>query len=212
MVQAKPGTVDASALKPRCCNALALPTSNGLGIMKQPLSCSVLNVARLSAVVSMVTPQIVCWRRQHRRATPALPDASRHHLPQKRPFFREDQPVLFGEIEIGHAFTVGAQPRPGAFVRRQTVKENQREGDIVGALVRHPVTDQIAAASWNDAEPAFGIFLEHRPLERIELVTDENGDGHGGLRCFLAVIARSKATKQSIPPRVALWIASLRWQ
>jgi hypothetical protein len=36
--QAKPALVDASALKPMPCNALALPTSQGLGITKQPLS------------------------------------------------------------------------------------------------------------------------------------------------------------------------------
>ena len=46
-----------------------------------------------------------------------------------------------------------------------------------GAM-RHPVADEIAAAFRNDGQPVFRIFLEHRPLERIELVTDENGDGH----------------------------------
>src|SRR3954453_13554676 len=108
MVQAKPALGEASALKPRCCNAFALPTSNGLGMMKQPLSCSFLNAARLSAVVSMVTPRINCGPRQHRCGKPAPPDASRHDLAQKTPFLREDKFVLFGEVEVGDAFAVGA--------------------------------------------------------------------------------------------------------
>src|SRR5215470_10967644 len=52
MVQAKPALDEAIALKPSCCNAFALPTSNGLGRMKHPLSCIFLKVARLSAVVT----------------------------------------------------------------------------------------------------------------------------------------------------------------
>src|SRR5882757_2959721 len=63
MAQAKPALVEASALKPRCCNALALPTSNGLGIGKHPLSCILRNVARLSAVViAMITPCFLLGR------------------------------------------------------------------------------------------------------------------------------------------------------
>src|SRR5579859_7399349 len=48
MVQAKPALVEASALKPIWASAFAEPISKGLGIGKQPLSCSLRNVARLS--------------------------------------------------------------------------------------------------------------------------------------------------------------------
>jgi hypothetical protein len=50
--------------------------------------------------------------------------------------------------------------------------------------MRHPVADQIAAASGNDGELSPGILLDHRALERIDLVADENGDGQGNLQCF----------------------------
>ena len=43
------GAGRASALKPICASAFAEPMSKGLGIEKQPLSCSLRNVARLSA-------------------------------------------------------------------------------------------------------------------------------------------------------------------
>src|SRR3984893_633374 len=103
MVQAKPALVDASALKPRCCKARALPMSKGLGMMKHPLSCNFLNAARLSAVVSMRhSPADVCLRRLHKCATPMPPDASHHDLAQEATLFRQDEPVLFGKIEIRH--------------------------------------------------------------------------------------------------------------
>src|SRR5262249_18904861 len=134
MVQAKPALVEASALKPRCCNAFALPMSKGLGMMKHPASCSFLKAARLSAVVSMITPLIVCLRGQHRDATPLLPAASRHDLAQEGPLLREDKPVLFGEIEVRHSLAVRPQPCPIALVTREAVEGDQRKGDVVGAL------------------------------------------------------------------------------
>src|SRR6185437_8700849 len=144
MVHAKPALVEASALKPRCCKAFALPTSNGLGMMKHPLSCNFLNAARLSAVVSMVASFFICLRREHSSASPVPPDASRHDLAQERPLLGQDEFVLLGKGEIGDAFLVGSQSRPVAFVGRETLERNQREGDVVGALVRHPVADQVA--------------------------------------------------------------------
>src|SRR5688500_9472114 len=97
MVQAKPALVEASALKPRCCSAFALPTSNGLGMMKQPLSCNFLNAARLSADVSMVAPQFVCFRRLHSNAASALPDAHAMTVRGKVRILGEDEIVLFGK-------------------------------------------------------------------------------------------------------------------
>src|ERR1700733_11599759 len=105
----------------------------------------------------------------------------RGYLAQERPLFRQNNLVFLGEIEIRHAFAVGAKPRPIGFIGRETFEGNQRRRDVVGALMRHPVADQIAAASGNDGQPAFGVFLEQRALERIELVADENGNGHEGL-------------------------------
>src|SRR4029078_7903750 len=152
-VQAKPALVEASALKPRCCKAFALPTSKGLGMMKHPLSCNFLNAVRLSAGVSMVSFLDVCLRRQDRRATPVPPDASRYDLAQEGPLLGQDELVLLGETKIGHAFRVRAQPRPVAFIGGEAFERDQRERDVIGALVRHPVADEIAAAFRNDGEP-----------------------------------------------------------
>src|SRR6266404_4605535 len=104
-------------------------------------------------VSAWVAPLNACWRRVDRNATPVLPDASRHDLAQERPLLGEDELVLLGEIEIGHAFRVGAQPRPVAFIGGETLERYQRERDVVGALVWHPVAEQVAAAFRNDGEP-----------------------------------------------------------
>src|ERR1700730_13541002 len=83
----------------------------------------------------------VCLRGLDKNATPVLPDTSRHDLAQERTLLGKDELVLLGETEIGHAFAVGAQPRPVAFIGRETLERDQRKGDVVGALVRHPVAE-----------------------------------------------------------------------
>src|SRR5258705_3255322 len=64
---AKPALVEAIALKPRCCSAFALPTSQGFGSTKQPASCSLRNVARLSVVAGMTPPCLRWTMRRYRR-------------------------------------------------------------------------------------------------------------------------------------------------
>src|SRR5215471_20169604 len=131
-VQAKPALLDAIALKPSCCSAFAVPTSNGFGITKQPFSCSLRKAARLSAVVSGIALS--------RLALVAIKIAipgSGHNLAQKCPLLGEDEPVLLGEIEVGRAFRILAQPRAIGLVGRKAPETDQRESDVVGAFMRH---------------------------------------------------------------------------
>jgi hypothetical protein len=46
--------------------------------------------------------------------------------------------------------------------------------------VRHPIADEIAAAARNNLHPLLRIFLEMLFLERVELIANEDGDGHRG--------------------------------
>src|ERR1700730_13823709 len=119
-----------------------------------------------------------------------------------------DEFVVFGEIEIGHALLVGAKICAIRFIGGETLERNQRERNIVGALMRHPVADEIAAAFRNDAQPAPGVLLEHRALERIELVADENGDGQGNLRGYLPSL-RAKRSNPRPQGRLDCFVASL---
>src|SRR3954447_14645984 len=130
-----------------------------------------------------------------------------NHLAQKRALFRENEFVLLGGVEVRHALRILTQPGAIGFIRSQTLEGDQRKRDIVGALVRHEIADQIAAAVRDDGEPALRILLELRALERIELVADEDGDGHDGLLWFQTVIA-SAAKRSRNPSAEAAWIVS----
>jgi hypothetical protein len=56
--------------------------------------------------------------------------------------------------------------------------------------MRHPIAEEIATAFGNDRKPMPRVFFERIALKRIELVTDEDRDGHGTLRdCELHLIA-----------------------
>lgn len=89
--------------------------------------------------------------------------------------------MLLREIEICNTLCIGLQPRAIGFILRQTGKRDQRERDVVGAFMGHPVAEQIASAFRNDGEPPLRVGFKHVPLKRIELVADENGNGHGML-------------------------------
>src|SRR5215831_3309275 len=108
-------------------------------------------------------------------------------LAQKGPFLGQNEAPVLGALEIGVAFGIGAQAGAVGLVGGKAVEGNQRHGDVVGALVRHPVAQEIAAAARDDFQPALGVGLELGPLEGVELVADEHGHGHGGL---LAVSVR----------------------
>src|SRR4051794_30218552 len=86
-----------------------------------------------------------------------------------------------GELEICGGLVVAAQSGAIALVVGKAAKRDQPEADVVGALMRHEIADQVAAAGRDDGEPLPRIILELRALERIDLVTNENGHGHQDL-------------------------------
>src|SRR4051794_12958912 len=170
------------ALKPMFCSARALPTSHGLGSTKQPCSCSVLKLARFSAVDAGMFFPFCDLARLSDDGSVIPPDAEpapSYHPTQKSPLLRQDEFVLGGETEIRRALRVHEQRCAIAFIGRETLERNQREGDVIGSLMRHPVAQEIAATPGNDRRPSLGICFEHPALEWIDLVADEDGDGHG---------------------------------
>lgn len=65
------------------------------------------------------------------------------------------------------------------FVGRQALEGHERPRDVVGALVRQEVPDEPAAAPRDDATPVLSVPPEHLALERIDLVANDAGNGHG---------------------------------
>src|SRR5262249_23682380 len=91
-------------------------------------------------------------------------------------FFMENDTFALRQREILQRFGIGSQPRAVRLVRGETVKCDQSPGHVVGAFMRQEITDQVAAATRDDAPPVLGISLEFVALERIDLVTDDTGD------------------------------------
>ena len=98
--------------------------------------------------------------------------------PKKGPLFGENEFVLLRQVEVRHALVVRFQPRTVDFIIRKTRERDQPKCNVVSSLMRHPVAKQIAAAFRNDREPLLRIGFEQMPLERIELVANEDGNGH----------------------------------
>src|SRR5439155_23942816 len=88
-----------------------------------------------------------------------------------------------GERVIRASFRDGLQSRPGELVRREALARDQSPGDVVGALVRKEIADEVSATTRDDARPVLSILPESVALERVDLVPDETGHSHARSRC-----------------------------
>src|SRR6266536_2381155 len=89
---------------------------------------------------------------------------------------------LLRKTEIGGAFRIGLEPCAVGLVGGETIERDQPVGNVVGAFMRHPIAEEISTALRNDSKPMPRVFFEGITLKRIELVTDEDRDGHASLR------------------------------
>src|SRR5262249_26859365 len=126
------------------------------------------------------------------------------HGPQKGTFLAQDEASLLRKAEVGGAFAIGLEPRTVGFVGGEAIERNQRIGDVVGALMRHPIAEEIFAALRSDGETTPREVLEGVALKRIELVADEDRDGHGSLRGIAShILPRSGASMLRISQNYA---------
>src|SRR5262245_24931310 len=103
------------------------------------------------------------------------------HGPEKGTFLAQDEALLLRKAEVGGAFAIGLEPRTVSFVGGEPIERNQPIGDVVGALMRHPIAEEISAALRNDGEPTPRVVFEGVALKGVELIADEDRDGHGSL-------------------------------
>src|SRR5262245_39974585 len=106
------------------------------------------------------------------------------HRSREGALLAKNESLLFGGSEIGERLTVSPQRQAIGFVGRQAVERDQSPGDVVRALVRQEVPQQVPAAAWDDASPVFGVLVERFLLKRIDLIPDETGDGRRDHRRF----------------------------
>src|SRR5215471_7308511 len=97
----------------------------------------------------------------------------------KVPLFAEDKPFGLSHGEILRRFTIRLDARLVALVRSQAVEGDQAPGNVVRPFVRKKVSDEMAAASRNDAAPVFRLAAEGLPLERVDLIANHARDFHG---------------------------------
>src|ERR1700738_45563 len=65
--------------------------------------------------------------------------------PQPGPLLDQDAFLLLCETEILHRGSVLPQPGAVRLVGREARERNERMGDVVGALMRHEIAEQVAA-------------------------------------------------------------------
>src|SRR5262249_35940899 len=134
------------------------------------------------------------------------------HGPEKGTFLAQDEASLLRKAEVGGAFAIGLEPRTVGFVGGETIERNQPIGDVVGAFMRHPIAEEISAALRNDGEPTPRVVFEGIALKRVELVADEDRDGHGSLRGIAShILPRSVESMLRISPNYA-GRASAAWR
>src|SRR5262245_21814134 len=98
---------------------------------------------------------------------------------EEGPLFAQDETLALRECEILHALGVGAQPGAIALVVGETGEGNQSPADIVRALVRQEIADEMAAGAGDELAPALRVLAKSIQLRRVDFVADETGDRHG---------------------------------
>src|SRR5579872_2853716 len=101
----------------------------------------------------------------------------------------QDQALPARHVEILPCLGVGTQFRTVSFVGCQALEGDQSPRDVIRAFVGEEIPHQMATTARDDAPPVGGVLPECIPLKRIDLVTDDAGDGRR--------LARRSSTGQS---------------
>src|SRR5260221_14361570 len=94
------------------------------------------------------------------------------------------------ESEILPRRCIPFQAHPVGLICRQRLELDESPCNVVGALVRQEVADQMAAAAGNDRPPVLRVRFERSTLKRIDVVTDEQTMLMAGMiaRCIRSMI------------------------
>src|SRR3954470_7751076 len=101
---------------------------------------------------------------------------------QETPLFSENHAVVECQAEILPRFLIRFELCAVRLVGREAVESDQAPANVIGAFVRHEITEQVTAATGNDASPVLRVLAEILDLVRINLITDEYDNLHGPSR------------------------------
>src|SRR5206468_10352933 len=88
----------------------------------------------------------------------------------ERSLFTKDNAFGLGHGEILKRFWIRSQACTVSFISGKAVEGNQPPGDIIRAFTGKKISDQVTAASRNNAAPILGVLLERVALKRIDLI------------------------------------------
>jgi DNA-binding transcriptional ArsR family regulator len=101
-----------------------------------------------------------------------LPAEAALDLAQEGAALGEDAASLADERDVGLRVRVGGQPLPVLLVGGQRIEIDQRDREVVRALLGQVVPGQQAAAALDDGRPGSGVLLEVLDAVRVERVLD----------------------------------------
>src|SRR5580700_11247028 len=92
---------------------------------------------------------------------------------EKCPLLAQDKALCLRERKILLSFSVVPQARSVRFVVGERPERNQAPRDVIGALMRQEIADQMSATARNDVGPIFGIGFEGSALKRVDFVANK---------------------------------------
>src|SRR5260370_4586149 len=90
----------------------------------------------------------------------------------------KDQALALCHVELLTRFLTRLQTCSVMIVRGEAVERDQPPCNVVCALMREEISDEVPTASRNNAAPVLGVLFETVALEWVDLIADNAGDLH----------------------------------
>src|SRR6185369_11816938 len=87
--------------------------------------------------------------------------------------FTKNHTFALRQREVRKSLSIRTQARAIRFICGKAIERDQPPGDVVCAFMRQEVTDEMPAATRDDAPPILCVRLELITLERIDLITND---------------------------------------
>ena len=93
-------------------------------------------------------------------------------------FLAKNQALALCHVEILKRLPIRLQTCSVMIVRGEAVERDQPPCNVVCALMREEISDEVPTASRNNAAPVLGVLFETVALEWVDLIADDAGDLH----------------------------------